>query len=67
MKEARKHGELNASQTNELIKLSPEEQEKIVDVVKTKSAKEIRDMVKYIGTNGVEKAIERDLHGPQTF
>lgn len=65
VKEARKHGELNASQTNELIKLAPEEQEQIVDLVKSKSAKEIRDMVKYIGTNGVEKAIERDQTAPK--
>ncbi|MBC75716.1 MAG: hypothetical protein CME64_06850 [Halobacteriovoraceae bacterium] len=65
VKELRAHGELNASQTNELIKLDAEEQEQIIDVVKNKSAKEIKDMVKYIKTNGVEKAVEKTLSEPQ--
>lgn len=65
VKEARSHGELNASQTNELIKLDPQEQDMIVDRVKSKSAREIKDMVKYIKTNGVEEAIKKDETAPK--
>ncbi|MEX0799137.1 MAG: ParB/RepB/Spo0J family partition protein [Bacteriovoracaceae bacterium] len=65
VKEARSQGELNASQTNELIKLGSEEQDRIIDVVKNRSAKEIKDMVKYIKTNGVEEAVEKTVNAPQ--
>lgn len=65
VKEARSHGELNASQTNELIKLEAEEQDRIIDMVKSKSAREIKDMVKYIKTNGVDDAIEKDMSAPK--
>lgn len=65
VKQARSHGELNASQTNELIKLAPEEQDKIVEVVKNRSAREIKDMVKQIKTEGLERAVEKTLNSPQ--
>lgn len=65
VKEARAHGELNASQTNELIKLQPEEQDQIIERIKGRSAREIKDMVKYIKTNGVEDAIKKDETTPK--
>lgn len=65
VKEARSHGELNASQTNELIKLEPQDQDAIIERVKGKSAREIKDMVKYIKTNGVEDAIKKDETTPK--
>jgi ParB family chromosome partitioning protein len=63
VKEYRQHGELNASQTNELIKLSPEDQDKIVEHVKDKSTKEIRELVKSAKTLGVDKAVDDVLFG----
>lgn len=65
VKELRSRGDLNASQTNELIKLNPEDQDQIIDRVRGKSAREIKDMVKYIKTNGVEDAIRKDETTPK--
>lgn len=65
VKEYRKHGELNASQTNELIKLDKEDQDKIVEHVKGKSTKDIKDLVKAIKTSGVDKAVDDVLFAPQ--
>jgi ParB family chromosome partitioning protein len=64
VKEYRKHGELNASQTNEIIKLGKEDQDKIVDLVKDKSTREVKDIVTSIKTNGVDKAVDDVLFGP---
>lgn len=60
VKELRLNGELNATQTNEIIKLEKEDQEKLIPFVNGKSAKEIKDLVTYARTNGVERAIEHD-------
>ena len=58
IKSLRAHGELNASQTNELVKLEKEDQEKIADLVPGKSAKELRAIVKKIREKGVNRAID---------
>ena len=58
VKSLRSHGELNASQTNEIIKLEKDDQEKIAELIPGKSAKEIRDIVKKVNQKGVEQAIE---------
>ncbi|MCT4642054.1 MAG: ParB/RepB/Spo0J family partition protein [Bacteriovoracaceae bacterium] len=64
VKELRKNGELNASQANEIIKLEKEEQEKIIDLVKEKSAKEIKDIVKSVSQKGVDQTIEEVISKP---
>ena len=56
IKKLRSDGSLNASQTNELIKLDREEQELIAPMIIGKSAKVIKKLVKDIGQNGFEKA-----------
>ncbi len=58
VKDLRTHGELNASQINEIIKLPKEEQEEIAELVKGKSAKEVRAIVKKVTQEGVENTIE---------
>lgn len=64
IKQLRSHGELNASQTNEIIKLSKDEQEKISELVPGRSAKEIKDIVKKVRENGVESTINEVLTSP---
>lgn len=58
VKTLRAHGELNASQTNEIVKLEKEDQEQIAELIPGKSAKEIRDIVKNVRANGVGRAID---------
>lgn len=58
VKEARLHGELNASQTNELIKLDREDQEKLLEEVKGKSAADIKKIVKKAQQMGADQALE---------
>jgi ParB family chromosome partitioning protein len=64
VKEYRQHGELNASQTNEIIKLDKDQQDKVVDLVKDKSTKEVRQLVESIKVNGVDKAVDEVLFSP---
>lgn len=58
VKNLRAHGELNASQTNELVKLEKEDQEEIAELIPGRSAKEIRDIVKQVRSVGVGRAID---------
>ncbi len=64
VKEYRQHGELNASQTNEIIKLDKKDQDKVVDLVKDKSTKEVKELVKAIKTKGVDQAVDDVLFSP---
>lgn len=64
IKQLRSYGELNASQTNEIIKLNKDEQEKISELVPGRSAKEIKDIVKKVRENGVESTINEVLTSP---
>ncbi|MGK0367266.1 MAG: ParB family chromosome partitioning protein [Thermoproteota archaeon] len=57
IKSARLSGDLNASQTNEIIKLDEEDQEKIIDIAKGKSAADIRKMVKKVQQIGFDSAM----------
>jgi ParB family chromosome partitioning protein len=66
VKEYRKRGELNASQTNELIKLNKDEQEKVLDQVIGKSAREIKDLVSLVKDKGVDEAIIEVQTAPKT-
>jgi ParB family chromosome partitioning protein len=64
VKKLRSHGELNASQTNELIKLEKQDQEKISGLVHGKSAKEIKEIVKRVRETGAESTINEILTAP---
>ena len=58
IKQMRNEGHLNASQTNNLMELSPEEQDEVADYVIGKSAKEIKKLVKEVRGLGLKEAIE---------
>jgi ParB family transcriptional regulator, chromosome partitioning protein len=64
VKELRAHGELNASQTNELIKLDSKIQDEVVELVKNKSAKDVKALVKSIKEKGLEKAVDDVIYAP---
>jgi ParB family chromosome partitioning protein len=61
VKELRAHGELNASQTNEIIKLNKEQQDKVIDMVKDKSAREVKELVENIKSKGLDRAVDDAL------
>ena len=58
VKRARGEGELNATKTNEVIKLTKELQEKILPMIAGKTAKETRRIVAAAQAGGLEAAIE---------
>ncbi|MBD66434.1 MAG: hypothetical protein CME62_14580 [Halobacteriovoraceae bacterium] len=64
VKELRSLGELNATQTNELIKLDKDDQEKLSDLVHKKSAKDIKNIVKKVKEQGVEATVNEILTTP---
>jgi ParB family chromosome partitioning protein len=64
IKKLRSHGELNATQTNEIIKLDKAHQETIADHISEKSAKEIKNFVQNIKANGIDEAMDEFLHAP---
>jgi len=60
VKEARSQGEINAGQANEMIRMSKEEQDKVLPHIKKHSIKEIRKLVDSVADSSVEEAIEAD-------
>ncbi|MEM9380901.1 MAG: ParB N-terminal domain-containing protein [Planctomycetota bacterium] len=58
VKRARGEGELNATQTNEIIKLEADTQEKVLPLVADKTAKETRRIVAAARAGGLDAAIE---------
>lgn len=64
VKTLRAHGNLNASQTNEIIKLDKADQEHIADLVKDKPAKEVKELVSNIHENGLQSAVNRLVNSP---
>ncbi len=64
VKKLRELGSLNATQANELIKLSKDEQETLAPVVEGKSAKEIKGLVKSINQKGFDTALEEYTNTP---
>jgi len=60
VKEARSQGEINAGQANELIRMSKEEQDKVLPHIKKHSIKEVRKLVDAVADLGVEEAIKAD-------
>jgi ParB family chromosome partitioning protein len=65
VKKMRSLGELNATQANELIKLTPEIQDQVVDLIKEKPAKKLKELVKAIQQKGIEQAIDHVIQAPQ--
>lgn len=57
VKEARKNGELSISQTNEIVKLSIDDQKKSLNHIKTLPVREIKGFVKLAKTHGVAEAM----------
>lgn len=65
VKKLRNYGELNASQTNQIIRLKKDEQEKAAEYLKDKSAKEVREFVEKAKSKSVEEALlEAKLNPP---
>ena len=58
VKKARQNGELSLSQTNEIVKLSKEDQIKSLPQIKTLPVRDIKKFVKTAKTKGVEEAIK---------
>lgn len=58
VKKARSQGTINASQTNEIIKLKKDEQEKILPLIADKTVKEARKIIEAAKKDGHEKALE---------
>jgi len=65
VKDLRAHGELNASQINEIIKLPKEEQERIVDLAKDRTVKQVKELVRNINQNGLDEAINEEVNKVQ--
>jgi ParB family chromosome partitioning protein len=64
VKEARKNGELSLSQTNEIVKLSKDEQLHAIEHLKELPVREIKKFVKVAKAQGVEKAIQATPQDP---
>lgn len=58
VKEMRKHGELSASQTNELVRLEPEEQDRLIPHIKHRPVREIKEIVKTVKDGSLEEAVD---------
>ena len=58
VKQARSDGELNATQTNEIIKLEAETQEHVLPLIADKTAKDTRRIVAAAKEGGLEAAIQ---------
>ena len=58
VKQARSEGELNATQTNEIIKLEAETQEHVLPLIADKTAKDTRRIVAAAKEGGLEAAIQ---------
>lgn len=57
VKEARNRGELSITQTNELVKLKPEDQEQLLPHISDKTTAELRKIVKEGRSSGIEAAV----------
>lgn len=60
VKHARSQGELNASQTNEIIQLNKELQEKVLPLISDKTVKEAKKIIKAVKQGGIEAAIQEN-------
>lgn len=60
VKKARNQGELNASQTNEIIQLDKDLQEKVLPLIADKTVKEAKKIIKAVKQGGIEAAIKEN-------
>jgi len=60
VKQARSQGELNASQTNEIIQLNKDLQEQVLPLIADKTVKEARKIIKAVKQGGIDAAIEEN-------
>jgi ParB family chromosome partitioning protein len=65
VKEARKNGELSVTQTNEIVRLSKEDQEEAIEHVKLMPVKDIKKFVKLAKAEGIDRAIARTPVDPR--
>jgi ParB family transcriptional regulator, chromosome partitioning protein len=64
VKEARRKGELSISQTNEIVKLKKEEQQKAINNLKHRPVREIKKIVKLAQTKGIDQALKESPDEP---
>ncbi len=64
VKEARKNGELSLSQTNEIVKLSKDDQFEAIEHLKELPVRDIKKFVKLANVQGVTKAIAATPNDP---
>lgn len=64
VKEARKNGKLSLSQTNEIVKLTKEDQKKAFNHIKELPVRDIKKFVKIAKTKGVQEAITETPNVP---
>ena len=57
VKKARSQGELNASQTNEIIQLGKDLQEQVLPLIADKTVKEAKQIIKAVKQGGIDAAI----------
>lgn len=65
VKEARKNGELSVSQTNEIVRLSQEDQAGAIEHLKEMPVRDIKKFIKIAKVQGVEKAIASTPNDPR--
>jgi ParB family chromosome partitioning protein len=58
VKRARSQGELNASQTNEIIRLDMDDQEKVLPLIADKTVKEAKKIIRAAKSGGIDAALE---------
>ena len=58
VKQARSQGELNATQTNQIIQLDKDLQEKVLPLIADKTVKQAQEIIKIVKKDGMEAAIE---------
>jgi ParB family chromosome partitioning protein len=64
VKEARRSGQLSISQTNEIVKLKKDEQQKSLSHLKSLPVREIKNFVKIAKAKGVDAAIKETPNDP---
>jgi ParB family chromosome partitioning protein len=65
VKVARKNGELSVSQTNEIVRLSEEDQEEAIEHIKVMPVKDIKKFVKLAKAEGIDRAIAKTPVDPR--
>ncbi len=60
VKQARSQGELNASQTNEIIQLNKDLQDQVLPLIADKTVKEAKKIIKAVKRGGIDAAIEEN-------